>query len=243
MAVEGPIRLADDPLDGPVGVTAMAGGHVLRRGGVLAVTGAAHVSGDPLALQEHLDGAQRHPHLDAGAGVAVGHGVEVAIDVDVVVEAHLAHPPLGQDVGLGRQGLQARGVDLLEQLAAGAADVPQDASIVELDQQLGDGGVDLGQAGEAPVAQPSQQPSLDDAHGGLDLGLVARPPGPRRQHGGVVMGRHLGVGAVDLRVVEARLDHRRLRVVGHDEPRRIVGRVAASAIASASRSSVFCAFT
>ena len=88
------------------------------------------------------------------------------------------------------------------------------------DQHLGDGGVDLGQAVEAPVAQPAQQPALDDAHGGFDLGLVARLAGPGRQHGGVVVGGHLAVGAVDLRIVEAGLDHRDLGVVRHQQPGR-----------------------
>ena len=70
-------------------------------------------------------------HFDAGAGMAVGHGVEVTVEVDVIVEADLAHAPLGQGIGLGRQGLQPRRVDLLEQLAAGAADGAHDALVVE----------------------------------------------------------------------------------------------------------------
>jgi hypothetical protein len=59
--------------------------------------------------------------------------VEVTFDVDVIVEADLAHAPLGQDVGLVGQGPQERHVDLFEQPTAGAADVTQDALIVEPD--------------------------------------------------------------------------------------------------------------
>ena len=125
--------------------------------------------------------------------------------------------PFAVFVGLGRQGLQRRAVDLLEQLAAGDAEPAQGLALVELDQEFGDGGVDLGQAVEEPVAQPAQQPALDDEHGLLDLGLVARVSRPRRQDGGAVMGRHLGVGAVDLGVVEAGPDDRGLGVVGHEE--------------------------
>jgi hypothetical protein len=58
---------------------------------------------------------------------------------------------------------------------------------------------------ESPIAQRAEQPALDDAHHRLDLGLISRPPGPRRQHCGLVVRRHLGVGAVDLGFVEAGL--------------------------------------
>ena len=91
------------------------------------------MAGDPLSLQEHLNRPRRQAHLDAGAGVAIGDRVEVALDVDMIVEADLAHAPLSQGIGLGRQGHQPGGVDLLEQLTTGAADVTQDALIVEPD--------------------------------------------------------------------------------------------------------------
>jgi hypothetical protein len=58
---------------------------------------------------------------------------------------------------------------------------------------------------------------LDDQHGLLDLRLVARLPGPGGQDGGSIVGRHLGIGAGDLRVVEAGLDDGGFGVVGHNE--------------------------
>ncbi len=73
------------------------------------------------------------------------------------------------------------------------------------------------QAVEDAMAQPPEQPALDDQHRLLDLRLVARLPRPRRQDGGPVMRRHLGVGAVHLRVVEAGLDDGGLGVVRHDQ--------------------------
>ncbi|MFM9428869.1 hypothetical protein RCH10_005346, partial [Variovorax sp. GrIS 2.14] len=42
----------------------------------------------------------------------------------------------------------------------------------QIDQQLGDGAVELGQAEEAPVAQPRQNPSLDYEYRVLDLRLA-----------------------------------------------------------------------
>ena len=56
---------------------------------------AAHVGGDALALQEDLDGAQRSADFDLAAGVAVGHGVKVALDVDVIIEADRRTLPFG----------------------------------------------------------------------------------------------------------------------------------------------------
>jgi hypothetical protein len=164
-------RLAQDALYGPVGVAAMAGRHVFRQGGVLSVTGAAHVDRDPGALEEDLDAARRGADFDAGAGMAIGHGVEVAVDIDVIVQADFAQAPLGQGIGLNRQSPEPRRVDLLEKLSASAADMAQGALIVERRQQLADGGVDFGQAVEPPMAQAAQEPALDDPHRRFDLGL------------------------------------------------------------------------
>ena len=71
--------------------------------------------GDPLALEEDLDGARRQPHLDLGAGEAVRDAVEVGLDLDVVVDADPAQPPFGEGIGLARQGLERRPVEFLEQ--------------------------------------------------------------------------------------------------------------------------------
>src|SRR5436309_12434006 len=60
-----------DAADGPVGVTAMAGRHVIGGGGVLAIAARAHVHGDALALDEDLHAAAGEPHLDLAAREAV----------------------------------------------------------------------------------------------------------------------------------------------------------------------------
>ena len=88
-------------------------------------------------------------------------------------------------------------------------------AIVELRDQFGDGGVQLGEREEAPIAQLGDDPAGRHLHRHFDLGLVARPVRPRRHNGRVVVGRHLGIGAVDRRLVEARLGDARPQIVGH----------------------------
>src|SRR3954470_13863290 len=88
-AVAGPIATASlrDALDGPAGVAPMAGGHVLRRRGVLVVAAHALMRGDPLALVENLDGAGGEADLDLGADEAMRDAVVVRLDLDVIVDA------------------------------------------------------------------------------------------------------------------------------------------------------------
>jgi len=64
------------------------------------------------------------------------------------------------------------------------------------------------------MAQPPEQPALDHEDRLLDLRLVPWPSWPGRQNGGAVMRRHIGVAAVDLRIVAAGLDHRTLVLSG-----------------------------
>jgi hypothetical protein len=102
-------------------------------------------------------------------------------------------------------------------LAAGDVEPPQALPFVELGHKLAERGVDFGEAVERPSPQPAAQPPLDDQDGLLDLRLVARLSRSRRQDRGSVMGRHLGVGPVDLGVVEAGLDDGGFGAVRHDE--------------------------
>src|SRR5271156_1951242 len=206
-----------DALDRPAGIAPVAGRHVLRNGRVLPVPARPYVDGDALALVENLDAASAHPRLDLGAGEAVGDGIIVGVDVDVIVDADPADAPLAIFVRLIRQRLERWAVDLLEQLPAGDAEPAQGLLLIELGHELAERGVDVAEAIEDPAPEPSDEPALDDQDGLLDLRLVARLPGPGGQDGGSVMGRHLGIGAVDLRVVEAGLNDGGFGVVGHDE--------------------------
>ena len=157
---------------------------MLGNGGVLPVPARPDVDGDALALVENLDAAGGQPRLDLGAGEAVGDGIIVGVDVDVIVDADPAQAPLAVFVRLIRQRLERRAVDLLEQLAAGDAEPAQGLPFVELGHELAERGVDVGEAMEDPAPEPAEQPSLDDQDGLLDLRLVARLPRPRGQDGG-----------------------------------------------------------
>ena len=98
----------------------------------------------------------------------------MAGDLDVVVGRDPAALPFGILVGLGRQRLQRRPLDRLEQLARGSCRRLRIDLGVELRHALADRGVQLGEREEAPVAQPRQHEALDDLHGDLHLRLVAR---------------------------------------------------------------------
>ncbi|MCA6105541.1 hypothetical protein J6525_45760 [Bradyrhizobium sp. WSM 4400] len=106
--------LLANALDGPAGVAPMTGRHVFRHGGVLVVAAHALMRGDPLALVENLDGAGGEAHLDLGADEAMRDAVVMRLDLDVIVDADPADPPLGEHVGALRQVLERRPVDLLQ---------------------------------------------------------------------------------------------------------------------------------
>lgn len=87
---------------------------LLRHGSVLVVAAHALMHGDPLALVENLDGAGGEAHLDLGADEAMGDAVVMRLDLDVIVDADPADPPLGEHIRALRQGLECRPVDLLQ---------------------------------------------------------------------------------------------------------------------------------
>src|SRR5271166_3982457 len=162
-----------DALDRPAGVAPMAGRHVLGNGRVLSVAAGAQMDGDAFAFVEDLDTAGGQPRFDLGAGEAVGDGVIVGVDIDVIVDANPAHAPFAVFVWLARQRLERRPIDLLKQLAAGYAEPPKALLVIELRHKFADRGVDVGETGEGPSPQPAEQPALDDQHRLLDLRLVA----------------------------------------------------------------------
>ena len=141
-----------DALNRPAGVTAVAGRHVLGDGRVLVVAAGAHMRGDPLALDENLDGPHRQSRVDLGAGEAMGHAVIMGGDLDVIIDPDAACPPFRELVGLGRQGLQRRAIDLFEQLPARHAEPADRPLFVEMLQQFANRRVDLRQAVKGSVA-------------------------------------------------------------------------------------------
>ena len=149
-------------------------------GGVFPVPARPDVDGDALAFVENLDAAGGQARLHLGAGEAVGDGIIVGVDVDVIVDADPAHAPLAVLIGFAGERLERRAVDLFEQLAAGDAEPAQGLPFVELRHEFAEGGVNVSEATEDPAPEPAEQPSLDDQDRLLDLRLVARLPRPRR---------------------------------------------------------------
>ena len=88
--------LATNALDRPVSVTPMARRHVLGHRGVPMVAAGPQMSSDPLTLQKDLNSARCQPHLDFAAGKAVRNAVEMALGLDMVVDANPAEAPLEQ---------------------------------------------------------------------------------------------------------------------------------------------------
>ena len=121
------------------------------------------VAGHALVGREGLHQGVGDAQLDRGAHEPVRHAVVVGIELDVVVDVDLGGLPAADLVARGRQRLERRGVELLEGAAPAAGELLEGA-LVQIDEQLGDGAVELGQAEESAVAQPRQDPSLDHEH-------------------------------------------------------------------------------
>jgi hypothetical protein len=82
------------------------------------------------------------------------------------------------------------------------------------------------------MTHPAEQPALDNQHRRFDLGLVAGPAWSCRQDRGVVMGGHVGVSTIDLRLVETGLDDRDLGIVRHQQLRHAADRLECSGVGS-----------
>ena len=138
------------------------------------VAAGPQMSGDPLALEKDLNSARRQPNLDFAAGKSVRDAVEMALELDMVVDADPANTPFGKAIGLRRQLGEVGPIELFEQRTAGDTEAPDRAFVVELPQQLADRGIEFSQTVEATVAQAAEQPSLDDQHRDFDLFLADR---------------------------------------------------------------------
>ena len=81
----------------PVGV-----GHVLgdRREAAGVMTAAMH--SDPRAPLKHFHGRGREPEIDGLVNESIRDGVQMALDIDVIVDVHARLAPLGVDEALGR---------------------------------------------------------------------------------------------------------------------------------------------
>ena len=131
---------------------------------------------------------------------------------DALVRPIPAAPPFRILKSHRRQRQQRRPVEPLEQRSPGCAEAAHGA-VVQLPDQPGDRAVQLGKGEKPLVAQPCQDPALHDLDADLHLGLVARLVGPGRHDGRTVVRRHLAIGPVHRRLVEAGAGDARLEIV------------------------------
>ena len=174
--------------------------------------------GNALAAMEHFDragGEARPQHL---AQEPVRHRVVMLLDLDVIVEAGTAFLPFAERVGLGRQRLQGGSLELLKQRPSARAEMARHA-VIESGDLDGDRRIQGSQREEAVVPELGDDPARRHLYGDFDLGLVARLVGSGRHHGCVIVGRHLAVGAVHRRLVEAGFGNPGLQVVRDDHRR------------------------
>ena len=150
---------------------------------------------------EYFDHLLRRTDINLLADEAVRHGIEEGLELDMVVSGHTGQTPFGEFVILGWQACQRRSFDRFEEMAAADAEAAYDVVVDTLDR-LFDRSVGFGQREEGHVAQTPENATLGEADSVLYDGLVLWAPGPGRQHSHAVMGGHLAVTAVDLRIVE-----------------------------------------
>lgn len=144
---------------------------VLGHGGVLVIAAHALMRGNALALVEDLNRACGKPHFDLGADKAMRNAAVVVSDLDMIVDADASDAPLGEDVRAGRQGLQRRPIDLVEQMPARYAEPADRAFVIEPVQHRANRCIEFGEAVEDAVAQAPDKPALDHQRRLLDLAL------------------------------------------------------------------------
>ena len=109
----GPVHEADG---GPFRLGLMRLGHVLGLGRVLPPHVAAQVRGDASAAQEDFDGRLGCAQVELLADEQVRHAVEVAIELDVVVDLHAGTGPPREFVDARREGFERGAFELFEEL-------------------------------------------------------------------------------------------------------------------------------
>ena len=139
------------------------------------------MAGDAGAAMENLDRGVGDACLDDLADEPRRHRVIVIGDLDVVVGRDPRPLPLGIVIGFGRQGLERRPIDRLEQLAPAVAELAHDLGI-EIGDGLADRGVELIEREEAPLRSRASTKRWTICTATSDLRLVARLPRTRREH-------------------------------------------------------------
>src|SRR5215469_3637245 len=136
----------------------------------------------------------------------MGHGVEEAGDLDMIVNAHSGEAPFGVFIVLVWQFLHRGQFDRVEQLLPTDAEMAHHAS-VQLQQALGDRGVAFGKRKKLEVAESTQNVVLGDTNSDFHFGLVLWTVWPCWENADAVMRRHGSIAAVKFGVIETRLVH------------------------------------
>ena len=143
----------------------------------------------------------------------------MALDLDVVVDTDLGALPERVFVGGWRQRLHRRAIEHLE-CPAPVAWQALEGTLVEIDHERGDRGVELLEAEEAPVTQPRQHPAGDQENSLFYFRFV---PGTERacwDDDAAIMPCELLVRALQDRLVAIGFGDADLGVIGDEDRRR-----------------------
>lgn len=170
------------------------------------------------AVEEDFDAGRRRTDEDMSPDKVVRRAVVPALKLDVVVDVNLRLLPGRRLETTWWERAECGLVDALE-LAATTALELLEGPVVEFLEQLGDRRVQVFEREERGVPKSCEDPSLCDLHGDLDLGLVLRPAGPRRNDRGAVVLSELREHRVDLGIEAVRPRDRTAKLVRHGDLR------------------------
>ena len=122
-------RPEHEPLGRPFGILLVGLGHMGGHRAVAALEERTLVAGHPCALVEDFDDLRTQTYFELLLDQAIGHGIIVAVDVDMVIDVHADQFPLGIFIGLRRQGAQGGTLQRLEDALAGAGEFLKRAPI------------------------------------------------------------------------------------------------------------------
>jgi len=122
------------PFMGPAGIAAMSARHVLADRGVPSLLPGSKMARDPAAAMEQFDRGRGDACCDRLLDQAMGNGIIVFVDLDMIIDPDPAFLPFGVFIGLRRQGREGRFVDLMEQLEARRAEMTGWLAIEFIDQ-------------------------------------------------------------------------------------------------------------
>ena len=204
---------------GHTGIMAVLGGHVRHHRRLASILGTrAPMAGNTFAALKRLDGAGRDPHPKSRPREVVGDGVVMVIDADVVIGSDGNSLPIGMGMACRGQRDQCGFVQPFKKLQARRAKVTADAAI-QAHQFFADGRVQLLQREEDPIAQPRNDPVLNQQHSAFRLRFILWFVRTGREDGRLILAREIGVAAVDTRFMKTCPDQGRFEIVRHDQGR------------------------